>query len=104
MVEPNANPKTQLPVLNQAQGAAQEEESKEQRQWMAGTNADLLAETKRRLQNVYLNELEEGLLARFIGNIQNDKEKVVNLLEKLELRYQTDNYSLKVIRKVKPLF
>ena len=59
MVE--SQPKTQLPT------ASSVEESKEEKVFMCGNASDMFEDIKDRLKPVELNQLEEGLLQRFLS-------------------------------------
>lgn len=100
MVEPNNNqqPRTQLPCSNAP------EETKDAQSFMSGSEAEFEADVMHRLQGVELNVLEEGLLKQFIKNRATCRENVLGLLYKLEQKHLDDNYQLKRIRKVIPLF
>ena len=66
MVEANP-PKTQLPTSAQSAAANNaQEESKEESQYMYGTAEDVMQDIMDRLEGVELNQLEEGLLERFL--------------------------------------
>lgn len=97
MVEPNG-PQRTLP------GTTAPEETKGEKTFMSGTQEDFEADVMQRLTGVELNSLEEGLLKKYLKNRETCVENVLKLLKKLELKYADDNYSLKRIRKVIPLF
>ena len=95
MVE--SQPKTQLPT------AMSVEESKEEKVFMCGNASDMLEDIKDRLKPVELNQLEEGLLQRFLS-MDDFKDQVFNLLLRVRARNEEDSYYLRKIDKVLPFF
>ena len=81
MVEPTGQPRTQLPGTEESKTPAN---TNNEPKYLVGDQAAWAADLKQRLEGVEMNQLEAGLFDRFAMDPANCREKIYNLLVKLE--------------------
>ena len=83
MVEPTGQPKTQLPGTEESKTPAT---ATSEASYMVGDQAAWAADLRQRLEGVDMNQLEEGLFNRFANDPNVCREKIYDLLVKLETK------------------
>ena len=103
MVEPTGQPRTQLPGTEESKTPAAT--TNNEPSYMVGDQAAWADDLRQRLEGVEMNQLEEGLFNRFVMDPNLCREKIHDLLVKLETKatQNDDQYALKRLRKTIPL-
>ena len=83
MVEPTGQPRTQLPGTEESKTPAV---NTNEPSYMVGDQAAWAADLRKRLEGVEMNQLEEGLFNRFVMDPSQCREKIYDLLVKLETK------------------
>ena len=100
---PTGGSKTQLSIPKQAQDGEEVKVDENEKRYMYGTHEDFLKDMHNRLDGVEMNELEKGLLKKFLGDPEQFSSKIVDTLKKIHEKQQ-QTYNARKVQKLIPLF